>query len=364
MRIKSIIFSIFCLIFPGTVSTANAIENVAGASLSNYWSVVRINSVYDTLRVDLKKDSSSLDVKALNDYLNALQFREQLKASDNPPSVFPTSAGIYNHSLNADSLGAYDQLISLYRNLGDRRAEAGVLSSYGVRHAVKGDMDQALKAFQEALQLNKELNDRQAIVRNYFSLARVYKYKGNFEEAVKYNEYIVEMSLLSRNNSNLAEAYMNLANLWSEEKKYKEAEQLIMKKALPLYYYKMQDKIGTMKCYDQLAEIYDHQKRYSEAKWFNIQSNMVARKINNPAGIVNSLINLAHVKMTIGDYQLALRDFGEAEQLSVSNKYSHRLVEIKNDLAKVYAVLGNKSASNSALLEFTALKNALLSTAF
>jgi hypothetical protein len=33
---------------------------------------------------------------------------------------------------------------------------------------------------------------------------------------------------------------------------------------------------------------------------------MLARKINDPLEIVNSLINLAHVKMSIGDYQLAL----------------------------------------------------------
>lgn len=364
MRIKSIIFSIFLLTFLGNINTASAVKNIPNANISEYWSVIRVNSLYDSLKVELKKASSPLDVKALKDYLNALQFREQLQASDNLPAAFPTSAGIYNRSMGTDSLSAYDQLLSLYRNLGDRHAEAGVLSSYGIRHAVKGDMDRALNFFKEALQLNKELNDRPAIVKNYFSLARVYKYKGNFEEAVKYNEYIVEIALLTRNNANLAEAYMNLANLWSAQKKYKEAELMIMKKALPLYYYKLQDKIGTMKCYDQLAEIYDQQKRYSEAKWFNIQSNMVARKINNPVGIVNSLINLAHVKMSIGDYQLALRDFREAEQLSVSNKYTHKLVEIKNDLSQVYAKLGNKSAANSALSEFTVLKNALLSTAY
>jgi tetratricopeptide (TPR) repeat protein len=117
-----------------------------------------------------------------------------------------------------------------------------------------------------------------------------------------------------------------------------------------------------MKCYDQLAEIYQQQNRHSEAKWFYIQSNMVARKINNPSGIVNSLVSLAHVKMSIGDHQLALKDFREAEQLSISNKYSYKLVEIKNDLSKVYKIMGNTSAANSALSEFTVLKDALLNS--
>lgn len=366
MKFKQLIFSIFLLTILGNLnSTAanNSYNKQTDDRISYYWSVITGNSVLDSLKAEVKK-AYPISVNALKDYIGALEFREQLQVSENLPSAFPTSAGIYRRTLSSDSLGAYDQLLMLYRNLGDQRAEAGVLSAYGINHAVKGDMVKAISFLQEALKINILLNDRAAIARNYISLARICRYQGNFDEAVRYNGYIVEMALLTRNNANLAEAYMNLANLWSAQKKYKEAELMIMKKALPLYYYKLQDKIGTMKCYDQLAEIYDQQKRYSEAKWFNIQSNMVARKINNPAGIVNSLINLAHVKMSIGDYQLALRDFREAEQLSVSNKYSHKLVEIKNDLSLVYAKLGNKSAANSALSEFTVLKNALLSTAY
>lgn len=303
-------------------------------------------------------------MQALKDYQRALLFREQLQASDDHPAAFPTSAGIYPRSLAADSLSGFDQLLSLYRSLGDRHAEARVLSSYGISKALKGDMDGAISFLKEAAQLNKQLNDRTSLVKNYFNLARVYRYGGNLQEAARYNESIMEIAALNGQGNNLAEAYMNLSSILTAQKRYKEAEALIMKKALPLYYYKLQNKIGAMKCYDQLAEIYALQKRYSEAKWFNIQSNMLARKINNPAGIINSLINLAHVKMSIGDNQLALRDLKEAEQLSVSIKYKSKLAEIKNGLSRVYTALGNKSAANSALSEFTVLKNALLSVIY
>jgi tetratricopeptide (TPR) repeat protein len=179
---------------------------------------------------------------------------------------------------------------------------------------------------------------------------------------VKYNQDIIHFSLQNSTNLYLAEAYINLANLWSAQKRYKEAEALLISKALPLSYYKLKDMISTISCYDQLAEIYQKQRRFSEAKWFYIQSNMLARKINNPAGIVNSLVNLAHVKMSIGHHELALKDFREAEQLSISNKYSFELVEIKDDLSKVYKAMGNARASNSALTEFKVLKDALLSS--
>lgn len=353
--------SIFCLILIlGSSSGVCLAEFIPVKSNPAYRSIIPASSVFDSLKVTIKKKASSSGINDVKEYLNALQFREQLKASDSPPLIFPTSAGVYNGSLQSDSLSAFNQLIFLSRNLGDRNAEAGVLHSYGIINALKGNMDQAVLLFNESLGLNLQINNRTAITKNYLNLARVYKFRGNFPEAVKYNHAIVDIALDTRNNVMLAETYLNLANLWTSEGKYMEAEAMILKKALPLYYYRLHDKIGTMKCYDQLAETYQQQKRFSEAKWFNIQSNMVARKINNPSGIVYSLINLAHVKMAIGDYQLALRDIREAEQLSVKHKYNYKLIEIKSDLAELYTKLGDPVAANSAFSQFSVLKNALL----
>ncbi len=335
---------------------------IGSTGAANYWSILRTSSVFDSLKIQVKKAVPPNNPNALNEYIRALQFRELLLASDSPLPAYPISAGIYKGSLVSDSLSADDQLLLLYRNLGDRRSEASILSSLGTKAAVNGDMDKALMFFNSAMKLNIGLNDQSAIIRNYFSLARINSYKGNLPEAVKYNQAIVKSALQSGNNRYLAEAYMNLADIWSAQKRFKEAETLIMDKLLALNYYKLKDYVGTIRCYSQLARIYQLQKRFSEAKWFYIQSNMLSRKINNTPGIVSSLVNLAHVKMSIGHHSLALKDFREAERLSISNKYSYQLVGIKNDLSRVYAMLGNKTASSSALSEFTVLKNALLNS--
>ncbi len=359
MKLSSTAVLFVLLSVAGNSSLAATIGSTGSAG---HWSIMPANSVYDSLKTQVKKAVLPNNANALNEYIRALQFRELLLASDSPLPAYPISAGIYTGSLVSDSLSADDQLLLLYRNLGDLKSEAAILSSLGTKAAVNGDMNKALMFFNSALKVNTGLNDRSAIVKNYFSLARINRYKGNLPEAVSYNQTIVQLALQSGNNRYLAEAYMNLADLWSAQKKFKEAETLIMGKLLALNYYKLKDYVGTIQCYSQLAQIYQQQRRFSEAKWFYIQSNLLARKINNTPGIVNSLINLAHVKMSIGDHALALRDFREAERLSISNKYSYKLVEIKNDLSRVYAKLGNKSASSSALSEFTVLKNALLNS--
>lgn len=352
---------LYLILFLGSISDICLAEPIPEKSIPDYKRLITTFSILDSQKVTIKKKIPLSGMNAVKEHLNTQQFREQLRASDKPPLIFPTSAGIYNGTLHSDSLSAFNQLIFLSRNLGDKNAEAAILHSYGIINALNGNMDHALILFNEALRMNIELSNSSAILKSYLNLARFNSFNGNFPEAIKYSQALVDISTTLRSNSSLAEGYMNLANLWTTQKNFKEAESMVLKKALPLYYYKLKDKPGTMKCYDQLALIYQQQRRFSEAKWFNIQSNMVARKINDPSGIVNSLINLAHVKMSIGDHLLALKDIKEAEQLSLKHKFNYKLIEIKSDLAELYTKMGDPVAANLAFSEFSVLKDALLS---
>jgi tetratricopeptide (TPR) repeat protein len=354
----------YFILLSGFISDRCFAEPLPVQSIPAYWSIIPAYSGFDSLKVAIKKKESLSTIHAVKAYLNTLQFREQLRASHKLPLIFPTSAGVYNGSLQNDSLSAFNQLIFLSRNLGDKNAEASVLQSYGIINVLNGNMDHALILFNEALVINMELNNTAAIVKNYLNLARIYSFNGSFKEAIRYSHALVDISTSTRSNSSLAEGYMSLANLWTVQKNFQEAETMILKKALPLYFYKLKDKSGAIKCFDQLALIYQQQRRFSEAKWFYIQSNTLARKMNNPSGIVNSLINLAHVKMSIGDHLLALRDIREAEQLSLKHKYNYKLIEIKSDLAELYTNIGDPVAANSAFSEFSKLKEAFLRKAY
>lgn len=362
MSFRSILLSMLLLSISANRGIAGSVRWNDRISDLPSWSIISRISKPDSLNRELIKQRSSSGIRLIKEHLNTLQFREQLKASDNIPYVFPTSAGVYNGSLKSDSLSAYDQLLFLSRNLGDRNAEAGVLNSYAVSNALNGKMDDAVRLLNEAIALNLEIKNNVAVRNNYLTLQRINRYRGNLSEALKYNEAILMIDLNAKNNRFLAETYMDHAEILTSLKNFTEAESLVLRKALPLYYYGLKDKYGTIRCYDQLADTYYQQKKFTQAKWFYIQSNMLARKINSPLEIVNSLINLAHVKMAIGDYQLALMDYKEAEQLSVKNRYTNRLIELKSDLADVYNKLGNSGAASSAFSEFKVMKETFLRT--
>lgn len=364
MKLIPLAFLFFLLSTEGNFCRAESTlsSNYISNGIPLYWSIKPVNSVYDSLKAEAKKSVLTDDSHILNEYILALQFRNQLGVAAAPLPISPISAGIYTGTLYGDSLSADDQLLFLYRNLGDRKAEAELLSSLGIKAAVKGDLDKAQLLLKEALYINEEIKNKPAVLKNYLSLARIYHFKKAFEDAKMYNEYILRLASAGADNSYLAIAYANLIEICTIQQRYKEAESMVMTKALPLNYYKLKSKAGTIKCYDQLAAIYQAQKRLSEAKWFYIQANMLARKTNDTQEIVNSLVNLAKVKTLIGDYQLALSDFGEAETLSRINNFGYKMVEIKNEQSKVYNMMGNTGAAHSAMSEYTTLKKAFLST--
>jgi tetratricopeptide (TPR) repeat protein len=92
---------------------------------------------------------------------------------------------------------------------------------------------------------------------------------------------------------------------------------------------------GLRVSFDNLAKVYFSQKKYSQAKWFILQSNSLSRAEKDVPNIITSLLTLSAIKSEIKDYKLAISDLNEALQLSVTNHYP--LMEM--DVLKNYALL-------------------------
>jgi hypothetical protein len=93
--------------------------------------------------------------------------------------------------------------------------------------------------------------------------------------------------------------------------------------------------------FSQLAELYMQQKRFSEAKWYLLQSNSISRQENDDQHTISNLMDLAIVKASLGDVVLAQQDLSEARQMAWSKKWQDRVTAIDNELKYIQA---NKSA--------------------
>jgi len=93
--------------------------------------------------------------------------------------------------------------------------------------------------------------------------------------------------------------------------------------------------------YDLLSQAYFIQKKYTQAKWFNLQSNNISRNLYETPNIIRSLIRLATIKTAIKDYKLAQQDLDEAMVLA-QNTYNLILqIEIERNMAVLYDKTGN-----------------------
>jgi len=120
---------------------------------------------------------------------------------------------------------------------------------------------------------------------------------------------------------------------------YKENEALKYTMMALHQYNKHEDSTGLRVSFDALAKIYVKQKKYSQAKWFILQSNTISRAKNDTPNIITSLLILSAIKCEIKDYKLAIGDLDEAMQLCIKHHY----LKQESEVLKTYALLYSRS---------------------
>ncbi|MDB5031924.1 hypothetical protein [Mucilaginibacter sp.] len=114
-------------------------------------------------------------------------------------------------------------------------------------------------------------------------------------------------------------------------------------------YSRYNDTIGERTCFNSLAKVYRSQKKYTQAKWFIIQSNSLSRDKKDIPNIMASLIEMAAIKMDIKDYSLAMRDLNEALKLSTTNHFPRVESKVQLNYALLYSHLNKYDKEAVAL---------------
>lgn len=98
--------------------------------------------------------------------------------------------------------------------------------------------------------------------------------------------------------------------------------------------------------FSQLAELFMKQNRFSEAKWYLLQSNNISRQQNDDRHTIANLMDLAMVKANLGDLQQAQQDLDEARQIATTKGWTADVADIEKE--NIYIKI-NKGASSPRL---------------
>ncbi|WP_448698720.1 hypothetical protein ACFGVR_17825 [Mucilaginibacter sp. AW1-3] len=124
-------------------------------------------------------------------------------------------------------------------------------------------------------------------------------------------------------------------------------------------YSKFSDSVGLRETFDHLGLVYHLQKKYTQAKWFILQSSAISREKKDTLNIIASLLTLASVKEDIKDFSLAKRDLDEALALAKTQPQINQQVEVLKTLAAYYTQKGDASQAQAALNRITFLRDSV-----
>lgn len=257
------------------------------------------------------------------------------------------------------SLGTLAQVLEISRQDNNLKHQELVYNTYAIYHARNGDLKKSAAYFKESLQVNELLKNKSAMAKTTEILAVIAKLNKRYDEAIVYHEYNLKVNSELRKANQVAQAYVNIAAVKSLQMKYEDAEYYILRKAFPLFA-RMGNKNGRMICFESLAQNYATQNRLSEAKWYFLQANLMANKLNDVSAQVNTLLNIGQIKGKLGETEMALENYKEAELLAKEHNYISKLIEIKGEVGEIYRKNGNYIAAGTVLEEYNKLKNSFL----
>jgi hypothetical protein len=157
-------------------------------------------------------------------------------------------------------------------------------------------------------------------------------------------------SLKSGLYTQIAARYLQYDTITNKKTKLAYQNEALSYTLLALHSYsKYNDTTGLITCFNNLSKVYRSQKKYSQAKWFILQSNTLSRIQKNAPNIITSLMELAGIKMDIKDYTLAMRDLDEALKLSSTNHYARAESAVEQNYALLYSRMKNYTKEAIAL---------------
>jgi tetratricopeptide (TPR) repeat protein len=123
------------------------------------------------------------------------------------------------------------------------------------------------------------------------------------------------------------------------------------------YYSKYDDSVGLRSSFNTLAMVYGDQKKFSQAKWFILQSNTISRVKKDTTNIICSLLVLASVKTDIKDYDLAMQDLNEA--MSLAGKNAKTQAKVQLSYVMLYNNMQNYTKADIALKRYNAINDSI-----
>ncbi|HTW66485.1 MAG TPA: CHAT domain-containing tetratricopeptide repeat protein [Bryobacteraceae bacterium] len=296
-----------------------------------------------------------------------------------------------------DSLAKFQAALQLWKQTGDRAAQADAFDHIGYVLHFKGEMKAALEAYQQALDLSKADGDQSGAAAAFYGLAHTYHDTAQYAKASELAKQALDLDRALDNPRGEADALMVLGlgflakgDNGSARTNFEEMLAASQKAGDRIRESDAENDLGLLEF--QLGNFTESQRLYSQALEIEHQENdpvRVAQEVNNlgtlyfstgdlrqalryqeealpirktlaqPGSYANTLYNVALDHFSLGEYQQALDGFDAA--LPIFRRVSHRPGEgyTLQQQGRIFMWLGENAKAEVLLKQSLAIRRSI-----
>ncbi|MBW4526887.1 MAG: tetratricopeptide repeat protein [Phormidium tanganyikae FI6-MK23] len=272
--------------------------------------------------------------RSINAFQNAIHRYETLNNQSDLVGVFVRFGNfLCGQSCYEDAIAAYQQSLTIAREIGDRRGEANSLRSLGDAYSSLGQYQRAIDFHQQSLEIKREIGDRNGEGGSLCNLGSAYNLLGQYQRAIEYYQQALVVQREVGNRDFESNSLVGLGSAYNSLGQYQRAidfhqQSLEIKREIG-------DRRGEAFSLGGLGSAYNSLGQYQRAIDFHQQSLGIGREIGDRHG---EAISLHRKALALAKYEPrrfeALATLQQAREIYAELKLDYRVAECD---ATIYA---------------------------
>jgi class 3 adenylate cyclase/tetratricopeptide (TPR) repeat protein len=245
----------------------------------------------------------------------ALVLLEKLNKQQLEPSFFAKLANIKGDILlrtgkTQDAMGAFEQSLKVYKEIGDSKGEAKIMGCIGIVHWSLGDYNRALEYLAKTLEIKERTGNTRGTAIEINNIGIIHWYRGDYDKALEYFGKSLEIIEEFGDRYKMGSTLLNIGSIHLERADYNKALEYYGKSLTvcgDIGY-----RLGTANALMCIGIIHRQRGDYEEALEYYRKSLEINEEIDYKLGATNALVNIGNVHRNRGNYERALEYFGKS----------------------------------------------------
>jgi len=260
----------------------------------------------------------------------------------------------------------YKKSLKIYEEIGDVVGIADLTNNIGTIFDGKNELKEALGYYLKSFKMREERKDSVKMRGSIVNIGRVYAKQENYDEALRwfFRALKINEKLLAKDPDNFD--YLNgqsiiashLGMIFDALGQYDKS----------LAYYsqfknvaeEIQDTVGLAVAYNNIGSLYQKKKNYKEALDYYQKGYYLAQKTDNKEKKCLIKINIAQIKLVLGDTLSAEKELKEGLKIAEKISEKSQITRALSELANLYFAKGRCIEAFRYLQRYADLRDSLL----